>query len=471
MFSKPTRNHITIIFEQLGTAGVVVITFAFSFLREQLVNSGGIKSLIRSFEYGILPQQGMIFIVVTAVVVLLLVWLLLRWYKTVFYIENGYLVCERKTLMKKVSRLPFSSLATVNLERNIFERAVGTAKIKIDINSAATADKTDFTFVLELNKAKEFERILLEAKNTIINEKSEKTATKKETVCAFSNMQAVRHVLLSQPVIQLLFSASLLGISLFSQFKTADISVILPTVGLMVAAWIFGIVMKIFSACRFSMECDEKSIYISSGLLKTKKYSFERSKINALIVRRPLLARMAGLYSAEVAVIGFGNDKEETPQISLLVKKEELEHILKFCAPDFECGGEIIKADKKGLLPSLVWALFISVLCAALLWFANPLLSVAAVVTGTVLGLLSHKTKSVSFDDNIFSFSGGILSKKTAFFKYKDIQTVQLRTNALSNGHGIGRISLSILSSNVMRVHTTGWFGKEIFEELKDRIM
>ncbi|MBR6618723.1 MAG: PH domain-containing protein [Clostridia bacterium] len=471
MFNKPTRNHITIIFEQLGAAGVVVITFVFSALREQLVSSGGIKAVIRSLKYGILPQQGMAFFAVAAIAVVLLIWLIIRWYKTVFYIDDGYLVCQRRTLMKKASRLPFSSLATVNLERSVFERMVGTAKIKIDINSAATADKTDFTFVLSLAKAKEFERILLEAKNTVTTEKTEEETDIKETVYSFSNVQAVRHVLLSQPVVQLLFSAALLGISLFSQLQTADISVILPTVGFIVIAWIFGIIMKIFSACRFCVECDEKSIYISSGLLKVKKYSFERSKINALVVRRPLLARIAGLYSAEVAVIGFGNDKEETPQISLLVKKAELERILNLCVPDFKCSGEIIKADKKGLLPSVVRALFVSFLCAMPLWFLNPLLSAVAVVTGAALGVLGHNTKTVSSDENIFSFSTGILLKKTAFFKYSDIQTVHFSTNAISKIHGIGRISLSILSSNTMRVHTTGWFKKETFEELKDRIM
>ena len=471
MFNKPTRNHITIVFEQLGAVGVVVITFVFSVLREQLVNSGGIRALIRSLKYGILPRQGMAFIAVAAIAAVLLVWLIIRWYKTVFYIDDGYLVCQRRTLMKKASRLPFSSLATVNLERSIFERIVGTAKIKIDINSAATADKTDFTFVLTAAKAKEFERILLEAKNTVINEKKEETAEKKETVCSFSAAQAVRHVLLSQPVVQLLFSAVLLVASLFSQLQTADISVIMPTLGFIVIAWIFSIIMKIFSACRFCVECDEKSIYISSGLLKVKKYSFERSKINALVVRRPLLARIAGLYSAEIAVIGFGNDKEETPQISLLVKKEELERILKTCTPDFECGGEIIKADKKGLLPSIARALLVSFLFAVALWFVNPFLSVIALLTGALLGVLGHKTKTVSRDENIFSFSAGILSKKTAFFKYKDIQTVQFRTNTICEKYDIGRISLSILSSNTMRIHTTGWFPKEIFEELKGRIM
>ena len=472
MFSKPTRNHITVIFEQLGAVGVVIITGLFSLVQENLSSAGGIKAVLRSLKYGVGARQGLVYLLAAAAALLLVVWLLLRWYKTCFYIDGEYLVCERKTLMKKVTRLPFSSLATVNLERSVFERIVGTAKIKIDINSAVTADQTDFTFVLPLEKAKQFEQLLLKAKDKAACETDvAEGAAQRELVCAFSKAQAVRHVLLSQPVVQLLVSAAVFVPGIAAQLETADISVVLPTALIIVAAWLFGIAVKILSSCNFRVECDEKSIYISSGLLKVKKYSFERGKINALVVRRPLLARMAGLYSAEVAVVGFGNDKEETPQISLLADGAQLQKVLAACAPEFSCTGEIQHSDKAGLLPSVLSAVFISLFAAVPLWFFRPVLSVLAVIIGAAIGVLSHKSKTLSFDENIFSYSGGVLSKKTAFFKYGDIQTVQLRTNAVCGRFGIGKISLSILSSNAMRVHTTGWFKKENFEKLRERIM
>ncbi len=470
MFSKPTRNHITVILEKLGTVGVLMLTFLFSVMRETLTGAGGIKAVLRSLRYGAASQKSIVYLILAAAAVVLLVWLILRWYKTYFYIEGEYLVCERRTLMKKVSRLPFSSLATVNLERNVFERIVGTAKIKIDINSSVTADQTDFTFILSLEKAKQFEQLLLKAKSEAADEKIQTDAQPRELVCVFTASQAVRHVVFSQPIIQLLVSFAVFVFGISAQLQMTDISVIFPTLVIVVGAWIFGIIMKIFSVCNFRVECDEKSIYISSGLLKVKKYSFERSKINALVVRRPLLARMAGLYSAEVAVVGFGNDKEETPQISLLVKGEELEKILASCVPDFNCTGETVKAHKMGLLPCIAGYAVVSLLVAVPLWFWQPVLSAVAVVIGIALGVISHKTKTLARDENIFSCSHGVLAKKTGYFKYGDIQTVQLRSNAVCQRFGIGRISLSILSSNAMRVHTTGWFDKEYFEALSFKI-
>ena len=133
MFSKPTRNHITIILEQIGAFGLVLITGAFSLLFDiaaDLRRGMSFAQILRYSSVGRIPAP--VNIVVALLLVAGVVWLILRWSKTVFYIDSGYLVVERRTLMHRTSRLPLSSISTVNLERSVFERMVGTAKIKLD---------------------------------------------------------------------------------------------------------------------------------------------------------------------------------------------------------------------------------------------------------------------------------------------------------------------------------------------------
>ncbi|MBQ6932663.1 MAG: PH domain-containing protein [Clostridia bacterium] len=470
MFSKPTRNHISIVLEQIGAAGVVVLTFAYSAVYEAFTSGQNIfsKQFWLRLVYSVVGSQNetvaVIFSVAAVFVVLIPLWSLIRWYKTCFYIDGEHLVCERNTLMKKSSRLPLSSIATVNLERNIFERIVGTAKIKLDINSAATASQTDFTFVLSLEKAKALEAALLSAKT-----KEQTAAENKETVFAFTNAQAVRHVILSQPVVQyvgigalavigMLFDEKVLGGDTFTR--------IVPVLGLSVLGWLAKIVMQIMSACQFKIERDENSIFISSGLLRKKNYSFEKEKINALTVRRPVLARLFGLAFAEVAVIGLGNDKKETPQISLLVKENELKKILAVCASDFNCTGERMPEHKTGLIAAMAKYLlgFGAVgVAAAFVWWP---LCLVIILLGTVFAVLSHKARFLRTDENIFSYSQGFLSQETCFFKYSDIQTLRFSTNSLMKRFGTGRITLSILSHSSMSIHNTVWAANSEFVKI-----
>lgn len=474
MFSKPTRNHITIVFEQMGAAGVVVLTFAYSALYEAFTSGQNVfsKQFWLRLVYSVVGSQNetvaVIFGVFAVGVLLFPLWSLMRWYRTCFYIEGEHLIFERNTLMKKTSRLPLSNIATVNLERNIFERIVGTAKIKLDINSAATAGQTDFIFVLSLDKAKALESALLSVK------KEEQTENEsRETVFAFTNAQAVRHVILSQPVVQYLGVGALILIGAFFDREVLGGDIFaraLPILGLSALGWLAGIVMQIMSAWNFRIERDEKSIYISSGLLRKKSYSFETDKINALTVRRPVLARLSGLAFAEVAVIGLGNDKKETPQISLLVKENELEKILAVCAGDFSCTGKKISEHKSGLLAAMVKYLpaFGAVgTAAAFVWL--PLCPVI-ILLGAVFAVLSHKAKALQTDENIFSYSQGFLSQKSCFFKYSDIQTVRFSTNGLMKRFCTGRITLSILSHSSMSVHSTVWAKEEEFVKISQKV-
>lgn len=468
MFSKPSRNHITIIFEQIGAVGFVLVTgvlsLAYDFLNE-IGNGLRLSYIIRRIRLG--EKELLILAAAVLLCAVLVLWLIRRWYKTVFYIDGEYLVVEKNTVMHRSSRLPLDSIATVNLERNVFERIVGTAKIKLDINSAATANRTDFTFVLSLGKAKAFEAALLAGKNA---SQALSDSRERETVCSFTAFQALRDTVLCTLHIPFVFAAVVglvVPVSLKAGFPFEES---FPALVLLALSWVFSAAMRFFSSCGFIMEKDNNSFYISSGLLRKKNYSFEKSKVNALFVRRPLFARLFGYYRAEVAVVGLGNDKNETPQICLLVKKQELERILSVCAPDFKCSGEILRSHKAGLAAELIKYTLVSAVLAVALRNISPFISVLVIAAGILSAVLSFRSKTLSADDKVFSYSKGMLSRSYACFKYSAVQTAQLRTNALFSRADAGRIRISILSASAVSVHTTGWFGKENYTALTDKM-
>ncbi len=461
MFNKPARNHISIIAERFGAVGLVLLTGAVS-LAFELVdgskNSVNLALLLRRITSGDIRLAVLALSVAAAVA--FAVWNFLRWYKTVFYIDGDYLVVEKNTLMRRVSRVPLDSISTVNLERNLFERFVGTAKIKLDINSSVTANSTDFVFVLPLEKAKAFE-------NEILHRKSEESIEKREAerriICCFSAAQALRDVVLGQSLVQILPSLLSIIYSVFAgKWTLAAIFIVL--------GWLVSMLMQFSSACGFKIVKSENNFCITSGLIKKKNYSFSANKVNAVIVKRPVLARVFGLYRAEVAVVGLGNDKHETPQICLLVKKPELERILGECAPDFVCSVKPERSHKAGLAASVCFYVGVFSAVGAALVSVHPVLCAVCVAVGFLLGVMSRDGKRLAADGAVFSYSRGIFSVTQASFRYDAIQTVQFRTNIFLKRAGVGKIRLSILGSSAVSVHTTGWFGAERYDELTQRL-
>lgn len=471
MFSKPARNHISIIIEQIGAVGVVLVTGAFSLLFDivsDLRRGMSFAQILRYSSAGRLPTP--VNIVVALLVVAGVAWLILRWSKTVFYIDSGYLVVEKNTLMHRVSRLPLSSISTVNLERSLFERMVGTAKIKLDINSAVTANKTDFIFVLPFEKAKAFEQELTRKPDKSVEEA---LSEKRRPICSFTAAQVLRDVLLGQPFVQILIFFVLLAAGipvdkLVSSGVTFNSA--LPAIMLAFISWLAGMFMQFMSAYGFRVEKDDSSFYITSGLLKKKQYVFDKDKVNAVIVRQPLLARAFGYYRAEVAVVGLGNDKHETPQICLLIKKQELDRILSECAPDFICAEQPVKSHKAGLVASLCFYVLLSAVVAAFVSQLYIMLGIAAVALGVVFAVYGYRNKTIAADDKVFSYSRGLFSLTRGYFKYDSIQTAGFKTNIFFAKRDVGKIRISILSSSSVSLHTTGWFDKSHYDSLTNKL-
>ncbi len=470
MFDKPTRNHFSIIFERLGAVFIIILIYGWNALEDN-IQAVFKKEFWQSLPELIADAESRIILIAAAVFVLVSIFVLtfsvLMWRKTFFYIEGDNLIYEKRTLFRRSSKLPIKNIATINLERNIFERIVGTAKVKVDLNSAATADKTDFVFILREPLARQFQDLLTARRNALLANNSVLSPTaqdKAREVISFSPSGVIRHTLVSLPVMQgilvFVFGVLLpsLGTEEISLGDTVPVAVIMLAGGLLSAA------VGTLNLLGYTVKADNDNIYISHGKLKKTGYSFNKSRINAVFLRQPFAARLFGLYAVEVAVVGMGNEKNEKPMLTLLVKKDELNRIFSECIPDYACGGETLRqsgcALAKPLILSVLSALAIipaALLSEDMLWIIPAVLS--AVIP--VCGLLSWRTKTLAADSDVFHYSQGILSKRTLMFKYSDIQNVSVTDGPISRRFGAGKMTVSILSSSANKTHRTGIFRED----------
>jgi putative membrane protein len=429
--------------------------------------------------------SGLGFVAVCGIVVFIS---FLFWRKTYFYIDGSDLVYEKRTIFKKYSRLAIINISTVNIERSIFERLIGTSKVKLDLNSAQTSERTDFTFFLKAPLAQALQAEINGKKQDLLNKESSAfistdvfsgtvySAEPKQELVSFSAAQVIRHKLLTLPIIQgLLVIFGILSPIFFETDGSESLSSVLLVAALTVGGGLIATVYSCLNTLGYRVEMDSNSIYINCGVLKKTSYSFELSKINGVFLKRPLLARIFGLCSIEVAVVGFGNENKEIPQLCLIVSNSKAQEIMNRCAADFQCLGELHKSHKAAYIMSLIRLSVTAVFLAATAVFVdNIYFRIGAAVVFVLLiisAYLSCITKTISYDDRILAYSRGIFSKQTSMFKYGDIQNTVIKTNPITHRRGSAKMQFFILSSLRQRLHWTGYFDINTFDEISKAVV
>ncbi|NLP47560.1 MAG: PH domain-containing protein [Clostridiales bacterium] len=479
MFEKPMRNHFTVIFERLGLVMILPLLFGFSWLQGSLTNIFK-PDFWADLGNNVLGANNL-FISLAAPLYFLALFLtlassVLYWIGISFYIKEGFFVFERRTIFRKTAKLPLANIATVNLERNIFQRLVGTAKVKLDLDSAHTANRTDFVLVLPLKKAQGLRDALLEQKEGEDHrEGKENDASQTGEIISFSPLSALRHKVLSVPLFQVLMGMTFVFTSLFEeaqapgQLKGFFILLVFLGLGL-----IFSLVWGSLNLSDFKLKYDRENFYISAGRFKKVEYTFARRRINALIIKEPLLARIFSLSWLEAAVVGLGNERSETPRLSLLTDTEDLNRLIDEHLPEFGSPAGKAKPSHKAALLAQAFKVFLlcflvfafSHLTYSYLWQALAL----TFIFSAFGGYLAYKTKSLAYYDESLHYSKGIFTKQRAVFKYNDIQDAKIVTNPLMEKLGAGRLNFHILSSSGMKSHKTGWFDLEDLRKISKKI-
>ena len=169
------RNHITSVIEEIWGIVLVLICLvlgnkdSFS-LGPELIQSGNIIQ-------GLLAAGGVSFLLLA-----ICLWRINRWYRTTLTIKEGNVTYERRTLIRHVNTIAVINISNINLEQNIFERIVGTCKVKLDTNSLSTANSTDLQIVLKKRDAERVKLLLLQMiqesqmAGNLANERAEETA-------------------------------------------------------------------------------------------------------------------------------------------------------------------------------------------------------------------------------------------------------------------------------------------------------
>ena len=470
------RCHFSSIFESLWQFWAIIAVTLFNQIDTiielvQDMKSSGIRQALA--EGGIWGLA-----VILAVTAAVLLFQFLRWRKTWVTLDRNLIIIERNTLNRIHNTIAVENLSAVNVERNLFERIVGTARIKMDTSSMTTADKTDVSLVFREDKAIAFRQAVISRMNQAKGVAAEENLAEEirpdvvpESIAESGNVfsygawDMAKHSFYSMSIINLLIVVG--GIASSVWYRTSEYyepgaildhaGAVIPVLLVFVsAAW--GLIKKYIIYYNFRVYRDGDDIHLRYGLLKLKSYTVPIDKISALQIVQPTLSRIFGKYQARIVTVGVGDESSELSNLTMAVSKEEMLHQLGVLIPEFMGEGileGVSRESRKGIgvraVKSVKWILMIAAGAAATgLWTELPTWIIACCAAG-LLGFiillygLSHISAGWKKGEQALVLMEGCFKKSWTVCRYDKVQMLSLVAHPAARYMGIKRGSVHML--------------------------
>ena len=461
------RNHPSIIIDQL--LGVLLTLVVLFFV------------LYETTSY-----SKYIFLLAIVAVIFSYVW----WKRTLVYFKDDELVIERNLVSKMKRTIPYDRIASVNIERKVLNRLFGTSALKININSGVNALEPEATLVFKEDFAIKV-RAELSSKlfDYSYNEASD-DAVKPLINFTFKDIfiHSVFGMPTGQSILALIFlawtvvSIFLQGAGIAIPFILFILTEILPSIG--------GLI-KFYN---FKMYRNGDSIHIQHGMLQTYRSSFKISRINAVCIKQPFLARLLKKSLIELEVVGLSDSDGKKPTICLLTDDNLIPVVVSELLPEFVYNHISMKQPAAAKYPILFGysiAAIISVLIltairyasmpylagsdglsnSSMLAYAFVLLAVLVIVSLFAAAHYSYSIREFDMGKDLFTFVNGIVDRETSIVSYDRVQIIEIYSSHLARHFGLAKCKISLLSSMGERNITSGYFPETELSKVSDRIM
>lgn len=439
-------------------------------------------------------------LVTLAVLLVIFLFQFIRWKKTTITLEADALIWERATLRRKNLTIGVQNISSINLEQNLFERIIGTSRLKIDTNSLSTAKSTDLNLLFKKKIAEEIKqqleyRMQCAQEGRTLMEADAETELEPERVTAeytagLSDLFA--HSLYDFSLGGILLTAGVLASCVVSimdfvngmEFEnTAGMFWGAVTAVFLIVSFLISILRKFLTYYDFTVGRAGNRILLSYGLLKKKEYSLPVETINALLIKQTLVGRIFRRYNASIECIGVGDENNETAQLTLSLSYEEMLSRVEELLPEYELDG---LRDSHPVSPKVFW----HKLCGNIYLF---IMAAAAFITGRIMetgreyevcvvgvflvlaafnllrAFLILKTEKTGMGEYYAALTVGSFGRKTVILQYRKIQYLRYTSSPLTHWTGLYKGSVSILSKS--SVQTSPMISKEEVEQMKRKCL
>jgi len=406
---------------------------------------------------------------------------------TIEFGEQDFTV-RHNFISRKVSVIPYTRVAAVNINRTFFDRLAETATLQFNVNSAVNAARPEAAFCFPMPLADEIRDFVYA--RTFRSASGADRDAEHESLVSFTPAQVIAHVFLSQPTSQLIVAAFFLVFTVAATLFQSGGGVLVGLVMLAVQE-IIPLVSRLLRYYGFRMYRDGNTICLQHGAIHQYRTEFDVAKVNAVRIRRPFLARMLGRSCLEAEVVGINaKDGDVTPTLCLLMPADDAEQLLRVILPEFVHDipetARPLAAVKTMFCQAAVFDIIFAAIMAwpcwtALHWTAYPNIAAfwmesfrLAPVTATALILCyafwrswrSYRLRSIGLGADLLIMHNGLMDREQVIIQYDRIQLTVLKNDLLARHFGVCRCNVCLLSTTGSKQITSGYFPQELLAQI-----
>ncbi len=395
------------------------------------------------------------------------------WFKTRYTFDDAAVRVEKATAFRTDTDIPYSKVSSINIVRSVLDRIFGTSTVSFNINSSVNSETPEMSLVLKTDQAEELKRFI-ESKIYGTSESHEEVEEFREYV-TFSDAEVITHSFISMPTGSIITSVFFLIYSIVS-FLTSTREGI---------SGIFAFFMFVFSLAvpiarqllryfNFRAYRSGDTIYLEHGMFQTYHSSFDVSRVNAVRIRSPMLARLMHRSAIQAEVVGINAmANDATPTLCLMTSNANNRRIMETLLPEFIMDDDMTRQPKEARVPlffkasvySAIAAVIVAALCIAMFGSRSSIegeigqaafltIIIGAIALGSIFILMNMvgcimalRVIGYHFGEDKFVFVTGVVDRVTTIVQYDRVQTTIEISGPVSRRVGLSKCWVSFLAT------------------------
>ncbi|HLR33043.1 MAG TPA: PH domain-containing protein, partial [Fodinibius sp.] len=283
---------------------------------------------------------------ILGIIVFLLVWGAISWYRFSFEASEGELRIEQGVLIRKKLYLTSDRIQVIDISSGVVQRLFGL--VAVEIKTAGSSSKEAKISALSREKAE-----ALKAKLRRVTDVKEEPGSADETSHKTYTL-ATRDLLIAATTSGRMGVALSLvgaGFSQIDQFlsdeqmyrfietnmpqSTSVSLIVMSIIAVVIISWVFSFLSTLVAHYDFEVVVSKKELVISRGLFERTQLTIPFNRIQAVQIREELMRQPFGYASLVVESAGYGERQGNSTTLFPLIRRKEMYAFLEEVLPEY----------------------------------------------------------------------------------------------------------------------------------------